>query len=404
MKLVITESQLRGIVEMSVSAYQGTPHDFESFDINKVGQGEGSQWFGWGLYFSDSKGIASYYAQSVADAKNRNLKDNPELKYKGKIIKDLFFIINDYRIGSGSFVKDILFRDVLKDLYYKILNYLKGHYQNVRWDNIIRNKQQLINLVKEKYEEHINILEDRLKHENEMSQMGYGDSNSENYREMIEKEKKIYEDFVNGRLTEENRIIDEISNLKESDFSLTSDDDLQKQSYIYDVTLHKNKTPDQYDYLSWYDDLTPNQKQKIINQIKTEKLKKRNFYIVKPTESETEIQPEFFWDASSAKDRAKTKNRKSYIPLLGINVHDFVVEKGTFTTEDLNKSVKDFYTQLSGLLGSPKNASMFLLRGGIDGIKYPSNTIAGGESKGTNYVIFDPKQITIEKKNKVDIQ
>lgn len=403
MKLVITESQLRGIVEMSISAYQGTPHDFESFDINKVGEGEGTQWFGWGLYFSDSESIANYYAQSVADAKNRNLKDNPELKYKGNVIKDLFFIINNYRIGSGSFVKDILFRDVLKDLYYKILNYLKGHYQNVRWDNIIRNKRQLINLVKEKYEEHINILEDRLKHENEMSQMGYGDSNSENYREMIEKEKKIYEDFVNGRLTEENRIIDEISNLKESDFSLTSDDDLQKQSFIYDVTLHKNKTPDQYDYLSWYDDLTPNQKQKIINQIKTEKLKKRNFYIVKPTESETEIQPEFFWDASSAKDRAKTKNRKSYIPLLGINIHDFVVEKGTFTTEDLNKSVKDFYTQLSGLLGSPKNASMFLLRAGIDGIKYPTNTIAGGESVGTNYVIFDPKQITIEKKNKVEI-
>ena len=89
---------------------------------------------------------------------------------------------------------------------------------------------------------------------------------------------------------------------------------------------------------------------------------------------------------------------------MGVNLSNFEIVKGSFTMEDLNKSVKDFYTQLSGLLNGPKEASMFLLRAGIDGIKYPTNTIAGGESQGTNYVVFDQNQLTIEKKNKVDLK
>jgi hypothetical protein len=401
MKLVITENQLRGIVEMSLRAYQGTPHDFESFDINKVGQGEGTQWFGWGLYFTDSESIANYYAKSVTDVKNKELLSKSDLVYKGQVItgkgvryKTLFGdIVGVYPPDTYivSFVYSII-HELIKD----ILSSLKGE---KKWDNIrfIGNREEVVNYIKENVEKAIDKEEERIENP-ETTFFTYKDLRSE-----LDYQKEVYQNFINGGNPKYIEMVNKIVNLKREDFKLTSDDQIKKQGYSYNVTIHKDKTPDQYDYLSWYDDLTPNQKQKIINQIKTEKLKKRNFYIVKPIDEETEIQPRFYLNATDAKNGLKNLNSKYYIPGLGVNLSNFEIVKGSFTMEDLNNSVKDFYTQLSGLLGSSKEASMFLLRAGIDGIKYPTNTIAGGESQGTNYVVFDQNQLTIEKKNKVDL-
>ena len=397
MKLVITENQLRGIVEMSLRAYQGGPHDFESFDINKVGQGEGTQWFGWGLYFTDSESIANYYAKSVTDVKNKELLSKSKLVYKGQ----------KYR-GDGALYDDIVgvyppetyivssVYSIIHELIKDILSSLKGE---KKWDNIrfIGNREEVVNYIKENVEKAIDKEEERIENP-ETTFFTY-----KNLRSTLDYQKEEYQNFISGGNPKYIEMVNKIVNLKREDFKLTSDDQIQKQGYSYNVTIHKDKTPDQYDYLSWYDDLTPNQKQKIINQIKTEKLKKRNFYIVKPIDEETEIQPRFYLNATDAKNGLKNLNSKYYLPGLGVNLSNFEIVKGSFTMEDLNKSVKDFYTQLSGLLGSPKEASMFLLRAGIDGIKYPTNTIAGGESQGTNYVVFDQNQLTIEKKNKVDL-
>lgn len=40
------------------SAYHGTPHSFEKFDLGAIGTGEGNQAHGWGLYFAADKKIA----------------------------------------------------------------------------------------------------------------------------------------------------------------------------------------------------------------------------------------------------------------------------------------------------------------------------------------------------------
>lgn len=40
------------------SAYHGTPHSFERFDLGAIGTGEGNQAHGWGLYFAADKEIA----------------------------------------------------------------------------------------------------------------------------------------------------------------------------------------------------------------------------------------------------------------------------------------------------------------------------------------------------------
>ena len=47
-------------------AYHGTPHQFDHFDMSKVGTGEGAQAYGHGLYFADSPGVARQYQQQLS--------------------------------------------------------------------------------------------------------------------------------------------------------------------------------------------------------------------------------------------------------------------------------------------------------------------------------------------------
>lgn len=48
------------------TAYHGSPHDFDAFTTQKIGTGEGSQSFGWGMYFAGKKEVAEYYRDSLA--------------------------------------------------------------------------------------------------------------------------------------------------------------------------------------------------------------------------------------------------------------------------------------------------------------------------------------------------
>jgi hypothetical protein len=51
----------------AVYAYHGSPHSFESFDMSKIGTGEGAQSYGHGLYFAENPAVAGSY-QRIADA------------------------------------------------------------------------------------------------------------------------------------------------------------------------------------------------------------------------------------------------------------------------------------------------------------------------------------------------
>lgn len=46
-----------------IKAYHGSPHDFDKFDLSKIGTGEGSQAYGHGLYFAEHPGVAMAYKQ-----------------------------------------------------------------------------------------------------------------------------------------------------------------------------------------------------------------------------------------------------------------------------------------------------------------------------------------------------
>ncbi len=54
-------------VSAPVTAYHGTPHDFDKFKLQHIGSGEGAQSYGWGLYFAGEKSVAEYYRRSLSD-------------------------------------------------------------------------------------------------------------------------------------------------------------------------------------------------------------------------------------------------------------------------------------------------------------------------------------------------
>lgn len=47
--------------EEPIRAYHGSPHDFEQFDISKIGTGEGAQTYGHGLYFAEEPAVSETY-------------------------------------------------------------------------------------------------------------------------------------------------------------------------------------------------------------------------------------------------------------------------------------------------------------------------------------------------------
>ena len=52
-----------------IRAYHGSPHDFDRFDMSKIGTGEGAQAYGHGLYFAEREGIAKGYRDALSSNK-----------------------------------------------------------------------------------------------------------------------------------------------------------------------------------------------------------------------------------------------------------------------------------------------------------------------------------------------
>ena len=48
-----------------IRAYHGSPHDFDRFDMSKIGTGEGAQAYGHGLYFAENEGVAKSYREGL---------------------------------------------------------------------------------------------------------------------------------------------------------------------------------------------------------------------------------------------------------------------------------------------------------------------------------------------------
>ncbi len=157
----------------------------------------------------------------------------------------------------------------------------------------------------------------------------------------------------------------------------------------YQVTLHKGKTPDQYDWLLWDKPITMQQREKISNQAAKENIE---FFLVKNNAFNSYVE--------KIQDKMK-KSTGEFAFLDRDSLQGQINLKLYYIVNEVTG--KEVYDLLSGkYFNSPKKASLFLLRAGIDGIKYPAESIARGmtsdTARGFNYVVFDPNAVTIEKK------
>ena len=54
------------------SAWHGSPHDFDEFDLGAIGTGEGNQAHGWGLYFAKDKKVSKLYKEVLSKEQGSN--------------------------------------------------------------------------------------------------------------------------------------------------------------------------------------------------------------------------------------------------------------------------------------------------------------------------------------------
>ena len=130
---------------------------------------------------------------------------------------------------------------------------------------------------------------------------------------------------------------------------------VNKGGQTYKVKLHKGKDPSEYTWLDWDKEVTPEFLKTIIKQ---------------------------------ANDEGLRLGR--YESVLKSGRVDEYVDKGWIGRG------QNIYEELTSKFGSDKEASLFLLRSGIDGIRYPAGSLSGIKSKGKNYVVFDEAAVTTE--------
>ena len=53
--------------QQGITAYHGSPHEFDQFDTSKIGTGEGAQSYGHGLYFAESEPVAKRYRDKLSN-------------------------------------------------------------------------------------------------------------------------------------------------------------------------------------------------------------------------------------------------------------------------------------------------------------------------------------------------
>jgi hypothetical protein len=87
------------------SAWHGSPHDFDTFDLGAIGTGEGNQAHGWGLYFAKDKKVSKQYKDVLSKLQGSNKSS----LFKVEIPNETELLPEQYPIsGYGRYVKDSL--------------------------------------------------------------------------------------------------------------------------------------------------------------------------------------------------------------------------------------------------------------------------------------------------------
>lgn len=83
-----------------IEVYHGSPHDFEQFDVSKIGTGEGAQSYGHGIYLAENPEVAGGYKERLA-AKQAPMGGAPKGKTEIRHEDGMWNVYVDGEIQNG---------------------------------------------------------------------------------------------------------------------------------------------------------------------------------------------------------------------------------------------------------------------------------------------------------------
>ncbi len=116
--------------------YHGTPHQFTEFDTDKINSGEGAQAFGWGLYFTDTHGIAAWYKNNVHEIHIDS--EMRKIGYKNSAPVNTAYYMMIRGVGSEEQVMQRLKTD------YPSIGNVKAHYYMMMAKKMIAVRNKLL--------------------------------------------------------------------------------------------------------------------------------------------------------------------------------------------------------------------------------------------------------------------
>lgn len=369
--------------------FHGSRAEFDKFSLDKIGTGEGMQAFGWGLYFTELEDIAKSYA-GMYKPLGIKTKSGESLtfeeiyqKYRhNEVIRRRTADVEEVGTGIDTltdmleqalYIKKELavdekkIEEINKELVEVIRkaqetglgtglsssewkDFEEGNYKTNRVYELLRLKKEGGNA------EAINAELKKIADE----QIAFGAKRKELIAERTKLEKKIYNLGGKGYDAYPYASVDDLS--EAIDFFKDAEVNLAKNRYLYDVEVHGGKTPDQYKFMDWYEPVPVEDIARIEKQAREEFGERNGF-------------TEWY--------EAVLDSGKGFKDITGKQLYEMVVPYKLWQVQE------------------PKDVSQFLLRAGIDGIRYPAQSVFRGKDakpKGYNYVVFDENAVAVQQR------
>ena len=314
----------RDLKGLDFAVWHGSPHSFDKFTTEKIGTGEGQQVYGWGLYFTDKKDIAEWYADKLGICKYG-------LYYNDKFITEAKGINLSYLRTNINDKNESLFMGNLKSM----LRYMYTPEEK----QILDIEKKLNDIQKQKKYKFKNFI---IK--------GYDCTNHNLYKAKVFGDKDVND-----------------LNFLDWDKSVEGKNKEMIKTHLKKESIYKYPVFNENDY-------------KIIKDFK-----------YNPNDID-ELSRMQFLSSEDNVDKYFHKNIDNYVDKLNNQIHNIFIDR-SFT------SGSKIYHRLSDsdfAFDNDKEASLFLLRAGIDGIKYCTGDTRYNKCDAYNYVIFDENAVEIE--------
>ena len=369
------------------SAWHGSPYDFRAFLLEMIGEGEGRQAHGWGLYFAQNREVSERYKEWLKKAKKKAIHT---LTYDGESLNEQPSDIQGVLRGFENYYLDLLRGKSAAD----VLRMMRD--EHVRDKEMHEKKRAEFDVPLALYEENPKISVRALlnsvdKYSSPRLTMEAAESSVPGKRrtaadivQALKKSRELYD----ARTHEEESWIRAIDAVDPDKFNLEVQEPVGKLFRVEipndDVLLDEQKPFDEQPKF------VQEKLEKMFSRADTEQL----LYVLSKNDSRfDEVYSDYCELLDHEQDEAYAQEiRQRYnhelSRLIGSNTIPQALLSSFASGQEIYKSISDVFSQLRG----DKEASLALNEVGIKGITYD------GRQDGRCFVVFDDKAISIIEK------